>query len=91
MINTVLGKIHASDVKSALSHEHICCYCEFLYQMSGNKYINKAEVENAAVSCLKDLKAKYGLNLFLDCTPANIGRDVDLLRRVSEKSGVHIV
>ena len=91
MINTVLGKIHACDVKSALSHEHICCYCEFLYQMSGDKYINKAEVENAAVSYLKYLKETYGLNLFLDCTPANIGRDVELLRRVSEKSGVHIV
>lgn len=91
MINTVLGKINEGDVKLALSHEHICCYCEFLNRMSGNKYIDKTEVEKVAVSYLKYLKEKYGLNLFLDCTPANIGRDVELLKRVSEKSGVHIV
>lgn len=91
MINTVLGKINGCDVKSTLSHEHICCYCEFLYQMSLDKYIDKTEVEKAAVNHLKYLKEKYGLNLFLDCTPANIGRDVELLKRVSEKSGVHIV
>ncbi len=91
MINTVLGKINECDVKSTLSHEHICCYCEFLYQMSLDKYIDKTEVEKAAVNHLKYLKEKYGLNLFLDCTPANIGRDVELLKRVSEKSGVHIV
>lgn len=91
MINTVLGKINECDVKSTLTHEHICCYCEFLYQMSLDKYIDKTEVEKAAVNHLKYLKEKYGLNLFLDCTPANIGRDVELLKRVSEKSGVHIV
>ena len=91
MINTVLGKINECDVKSALTHEHICCYCEFLYQMSLDKYIDKTELEKAAVNHLKYLKEKYGLNLFLDCTPANIGRDVELLKRVSEKSGVHIV
>ncbi len=91
MINTVLGKINEYDVKSVLSHEHICCYCEFLYQMSHDKYIDKKEVEEVSVNHLKYLKEKYGLNLLLDCTPSNIGRDVELLKRISEKSGVHIV
>ena len=53
MINTVLGKINENDVKSVLSHEHISCYCEFLYQMSGSRYIDKKEVEKAAVANLK--------------------------------------
>lgn len=91
MINTVLGKINKHDVKSVLSHEHICCYYEFLYQMSHDKYIDKKEVEEVSVSYLKYLKEKYGLNLFVDCTPPDIGRDVELLKSVSEKSGVHIV
>ena len=91
MINTVLGQINESEVKSALSHEHITCYCDFMSLMSGEKYIDKAEVEKAAVSHLIYMREKYGLNLFLDCTPANIGRDVELMKRVSEKSGVHIV
>lgn len=91
MINTVLGKINGEDVKSTLSHEHICCCCEFLNKMSGNKYIDKTELENASVNFLKYLNKKYGFNLFLDCTPPNAGRDVELLKRVSERSGVHIV
>ena len=91
MINTVLGKIDGTDVQSALSHEHIACYCEFLNQMSGERYIDKTAVEENAASYLKILKEKYGLNLFVDCTPVNIGRDTELMKRVSKKSGVHIV
>ncbi len=91
MINTVLGKINGENVKSTLSHEHICCYCEFLNKMSGDKYIDKTELENAAVSFLRYLNKQYGLNLLLDCTPPNVGRDVELLKRVSKRSGVHIV
>ena len=29
--------------------------------------------------------------MFVDCTPVNIGRDIELLKKVSKESGVHIV
>lgn len=91
MINTVLGKINENEVKSVLSHEHITCYCDFLNLMSGENYLDKKEVCKAAAEHLSYMKEKHGLNLFIDCTPSNIGRDVELMKRVSEKSGVHIV
>ena len=91
MLKTVLGDISANEVDSVLCHEHICCYSEYLRMMSGADYLDFDLLEEKAVSYLKRLKAKFGLNLFLDCTPINIGRNVELLRRVSEKSGVHIV
>lgn len=90
-MKTVLGDISAKEVNSALCHEHICCYSEYIRMMLDNDYFDLITLEEKAVATLKDLKSKYGLNLFVDCTPINIGRDINLLKRVSEKSGVHIV
>lgn len=91
MIRTVNGNIASSSVTAALCHEHICCYSEWLYAMSGTVYMDKKAIEKAAVQELVRLKNEYGLNLFMDCTAVNIGRDIELLKRVSEKSGVNIV
>jgi phosphotriesterase-related protein len=59
--------------------------------MTGKDYLDFERLEEKAAAELKELKTKYGLNLFVDCTPINIGRNIELLKRVSEKSGVHIV
>ena len=91
LINTVLGQVNESEINSVLCHEHICCYSEYLKLLSGNKTVDEKEVVKAAVGQLKELKEKYGMNLFVDCTPVNIGRNIGLLKTVSEKSGVHIV
>ena len=91
MINTVLGTIKENEVGVTLSHEHICCYSEYLYMMSGEKYLDKERLLATAVSYLKGIKEKYGLCTFIDCTPINIGRDIELLKKVSEQSGVNIV
>lgn len=89
--NTVLGKISEEELGVTLCHEHICCYSEYLHTMAGADYLDKDTLRRAAVKYLKELKATYGLTAFLDCTPVNIGRDVDLLKSVSEQAGVHIL
>ena len=91
MIKTVLGKVDESEIKAVLCHEHICCYSEYLHNMTLTKNFNKEDLIIAAVNELKNLKDKYNMNLFVDCTPVNIGRNVQLLKEVSTKSGVHIV
>ena len=91
VINTVLGKIPESEIKNCLSHEHICCFSEYAYKMMGSKYLDKEVLVTKSITELKRMKECYGMNLFVDCTPVNIGRDVELLKKVSEKSGVHIV
>ena len=90
-INTVSGKININSVGAVLSHEHICCYSEYLLEMAGKEYVDKEKIATESITELKRLKDTYGMNLFIDCTPVNIGRDVDLLKKVSEESGVHIV
>ena len=88
---TVLGDISESDLGAMLVHEHICCYSEYLFQMAGDKYLDKKQLSKIAVDYLKFLKENYGLNTFVDCTPVNIGRDVELLKEVSKKSDVNII
>ena len=88
---TVLGEITEQDVGIALPHEHICCYSEYLYQMAGTRYLDKDKLTMCSVKYLKNLKEKYRLGTFIDCTPINIGRDVELLKKISEQSGVNII
>ena len=91
LFKTVLGDIKENDLGITLVHEHICCYSEYLFQMAGDKYLDKKQLLNIAVDYLKFLKENYGLNTFVDCTPVNIGRDIELLKEVSKKSGVNII
>lgn len=90
-IRTVLGDISTEQLGITLSHEHVCCFSEYLHKMAGSHYLDKEQLIHFAATHLCSLKGKYGLSALLDCTPINIGRDVELLKRVSELSGVHIV
>ena len=90
MIKTVLGSVSKCEIRAALCHEHICCCSEYLKTMSGGLF-DEEELMRVSVSRLTWLREKYNVNLFVDCTPVNLGRDIDLLKSVSEASGVHIV
>lgn len=92
LIKTVLGtkNMDLTNAPTALSHEHIAGFSYYLRMMS-KEYFDFNEIENKAASILKKLKTKHDLGLFCDCSAINIGRDVELLKRVSKKSGVNIV
>ena len=91
MIKTVLGNVSKKQLGVTLAHEHICCYSEYAYQMAGERYLNKDELIKTACAYLKAMKQRYGLASLVDCTPVNIGRDVNILKRVSEEGEIHIV
>ncbi len=91
MIKTVLGNIKNSELGITLAHEHICCFSAYLYTMSGKSYLDKERLINIACSYLKELKKKHALSSLVDCTPINIGRDTELLKRVSEMAEINIV
>ena len=88
---TVSGDISESDLGVTLAHEHICCFSEYAYQMVGKDYLDKNALADTGTVYLKELKKKYGLATFVDCTPINIGRDVELLKRISEQSEINII
>lgn len=90
-VKTVLGEVDACTLGITLAHEHICCYSEYLYKMSGKGYLDKERLVETAVIYLKQLKKAYGLHTFVDCTPINIGRDTELLKSVSEQAEMNLL
>ena len=90
-INTICGKIDENDFGIILPHEHICCYFEPYMNMAGNHYLDKENLLEVSAGFLRQMKEKYLLDTIIDCTPANIGRDLELLKNVSRRSGVKIV
>ena len=88
-VQTVLGPISVDDLGLTLMHEHV--YVEFAG--SGLDFtvpFDRAAFIQDATKRLAALK-EYGVTTFVDPCPMDIGRDVSILREVSEKSGLNIV
>lgn len=90
-VNTVLGPISPSDLGITLMHEHI------LYGYPGWEGdrtiapVNRKEIVANSVATLKQLKDEYGLQSYVDATPLDGARMPEILKEVSEKSGVNII
>ena len=86
---TVLGPISASELGIALSHEHVLVDFIGADQVSPNRY-DRDEVFEVVLPYLEQIKA-LGCRSFFEFTPAYLGRDPVLLRRLSEATGHHII
>lgn len=88
-IMTVGGQIPASEMGRTLQHEHILV--DFIgADSTGYFRWNKDEVIRKALPFVMAAKEK-GLETFIECTPAYLGRDPVLLKELSEKSGVRFI
>ena len=88
-IMTVRGEIAASEFGRALVHEHVLC--DFIgADKTGPHRWDSDAVHEVILPNLRAAKAQ-GFDSFVDCTPAYIGRDPQLLRRLSDASDLHIL
>jgi predicted metal-dependent phosphotriesterase family hydrolase len=85
----VSGPIEAAQMGTTLVHEHVLVDFVGADRVSPSRY-DADEVFRAVLPHLKDLRAR-GCQTFVDCTPAYLGRDPLLLRRLSEASGLQIL
>ena len=86
---TVNGRIPASAMGNTLIHEHFLV--DFIgADKTGPERWNRDAVVKKVLPYLLEAK-KYGVKTILDCTPAFLGRDVLLQKRLSEESGLHIL
>ncbi len=89
-VNTVLGPVLSADMGVTLVHEHILFGYpgwegdQTMYPFDHGRYVG------TAVEFLKPLK-DFGLRTLVDPTPLDGGRNIDVLKEVSEKSGVNII
>ena len=85
-IHTVLGKIEPSALGRTLMHEHIFCD---LYRVTGrlNEMLNDEALSVEELSALR----KAGGTALVEVTTPDMGRDPEALRRVAEKTELHII
>jgi Predicted metal-dependent hydrolase with the TIM-barrel fold len=86
---TVLGPIALTQLGRTLVHEHIVVDFIGADAIRPDRY-DPEEVFLTALPRLRQVKYA-GCNTLVDCTPAYIGRDPGLLRRLSQASGLQIV
>ena len=88
-IHTVRGPIDVGQMGVTLVHEHVLVDFAGAEKVSRSRY-DADEAFRTILPYLQDLQ-KRGCRTLLECTPAYLGRDPLLLRRLSEASGMHIV
>jgi phosphotriesterase-related protein len=87
-IETVLGPVDPGLVGLALAHEHL--FVDLLGPAHpGYGRVDWGSVTATCVQRLAELR-EVGVDLLLDCTPIGIGRNVRLLREVSQRTGVGV-
>jgi len=86
---TVTGYIDAEDLGNTLIHEHILVDFIGAAQYDPSRW-NDEEVINKVLPYLKEIKVA-GCRTLIDCTPNYLGRDVLLLQKLSELSGLNIL
>ena len=89
LVHTVTGPVSADRLGVTLMHEHVLVDFIGAEQVSPARY----DAEHAFASVLPHLKAVAALRCrtLVECTPAYLGRNPRLLRRLSEASGVRIL
>lgn len=90
-VPTVCGRIAPGDLGRVLAHEHVICSSAEFKLAFGRKWLPREKVVDCAVARLKYAKERHRVGTVVDGTTPALGRDLDLLKEVSEKSGVHIV
>jgi predicted metal-dependent phosphotriesterase family hydrolase len=89
IVQTVAGPIAADRLGLTLMHEHVLVDFIGADQVSASRY-DANHAFNVILPYLTRVKAQ-GCETFVECTPAYLGRDVVLLKRLSEASGLNIL
>jgi len=89
LVQTVTGPIPAARLGLTLMHEHVLVDFIGADQVSPQRY----DANRAFTTVLPHLlqARQHGCATLVECTPAYLGRDVALLKRLSEASGLHIL
>ncbi|MER8880807.1 hypothetical protein [Mesorhizobium sp. M0684] len=90
MVQTVTGLIPVDRLGRTLIHEHLFIAFPGAWFDPLAKF-DRAECIEEAVQRLVQLCAEHRVRSIVDPCPIELGRDVTLMKEVSEKSGVHIV
>ncbi|WGS19287.1 MULTISPECIES: hypothetical protein [unclassified Bradyrhizobium] len=90
MIETVTGAIPVESLGRTLMHEHLFIAFPGAWFDPLARF-SRAELIAEAVRRLAQLRAEHKVRTFVDPCPIELGRDVTLMKEVSEKAGIQII
>lgn len=88
-LQSVTGMVNLDEAGLILEHEHILVDFIGADKVSPSRY-NRDEAFGKILPYLLEVK-KLGFKTFVECTPQFLGRDVILLKRLSEATGLNII
>jgi predicted metal-dependent phosphotriesterase family hydrolase len=88
VIYTVKGKISSKDLNTALTHEHVMS--NFGGDAAAIAVYDSVALFKQVIPYLQKIKA-LGVQAIFDCTAAYFGRNVSLLKRLADSTGLHII
>ena len=88
-VNTVRGPVAVDELGKTLMHEHFFFgYPGFLG--NSNYPIDKEEIIRVGMEVAAKVQ-QHGVKTVVDATPNEAGRDPELLKEISERTGLHII
>ena len=88
-VNTVLGPIESDQLGFTLMHEHIIIANHTLRRAYPAWFDHDVFMEYVLHLCRNAKEA--GIDTITEATPIDLGRDLELMQEVSEKSGLNII
>jgi len=88
-VQTVRGEVPLANLGTTLTHEHVMVDFVGAGRVSPSRY-DREQVFQVALPRLEEVKRR-GCRTLLECTPAWLGRDVVLLERLSQASGLNLI
>ncbi len=89
VVMTVTGPIEPEAMGQTLAHEHVMVDFVDIDEVGPDRY-DRETVVGTVRPYLEDL-AEVGGDTFVDCTPAYLGRDPRVLRRLAQATGLQIL
>jgi len=88
-VMSINGPITQDQLGKTLVHEHFLVDFIGADKITSNRW-NRDDVIKKVTPYLQEVK-QYGVKTIFDCTPAWLGRDIELLKMLADKSGLQIV
>ena len=89
-ITTVLGPINSDNLGRTLVHEHVLIGMPGWFMDARQPAYNRKEAVERAVDAFQELHA-HGVKSVIDPCPMDLGRDVEVMAEVSQKSGINLI
>lgn len=90
-VETARGPVPSEALGRVLMHEHLFVGDHELETVFPRRYALDREQAVAKIATRLEAARELGFSTVVDCTVLGLGRDVDVIRRVAERTEMHIV